>query len=73
MFKVGQRVVVLRAYAGGANGTGTIVGLSNRREFPGFYKVELEGMVVYIEPDRLLDLEEFSKVQREEFLKNVRV
>jgi len=64
IFKPGQRVVVLGAYYGGANGAGVIVQLSGSREFKGMYIVDIGEHTLPVEIERLVDEKEFWNEER---------
>ena len=51
--------MVLRLFVNDASGTGLIVGPSTDRTFPGCYKVDVDGLITNIHPDRIKDEAEY--------------
>lgn len=67
MFKPGQMVVVLQAHYGGANDYGTIVRKGEGKEYIGKWWVDLGFTQLPVEPERLVDAEQFWKQQRDKY------
>lgn len=63
-FKPGQRVVVLEAYFRGSNGEGTIVQESRAREYKGMWLVDLGDTILPVQPERLVDSDEYWAAER---------
>ena len=61
MFKIGQRVVVLRAHYGGSNDEGTVIKKCSQREYKGMWWIDLGYTQLPVEPERLVDSVEYWK------------
>lgn len=66
LFKAGQRVVVVAAYYGGSNGSGTIIkkARDDSKEYRGKWWVDIEGLMVPVEPERIVDEADFYNRKR---------
>lgn len=63
-FKVGQKVVVLRAYYGGSNAIGVVVKPGKAREYEGLWWVDIGDNLMPVEPERLRDFDEYWAEER---------
>ena len=63
-FRVGQKVMVLRAYYGGSHAQGVIVKPAKAPEYRGMWWVDIGENLMPVEPERLRDYEEYWAEER---------
>jgi soluble lytic murein transglycosylase-like protein len=60
----GQKVVVLAAYASGADGEGVVLRPSKERGHEGKWLIDIDGLYMHVEASRLMTEDEYTELQK---------